>query len=257
MPHHLNLNLIPSILTPSSSQVIHLSPFRSSSCLLLSKRVVSHSCCLAYKCFAHVLIIGWHIYKHLMRIFLFIFHRLGEMRGELKTYSWAEPTRIPTFFPPGGSDPYQEYGYHLGVAIISMLFGLIHCLGWSLVFPSGAERLIWRLSALIISALPVLVLCSYSVHLFCFFIFKLFGTANMIERASVDSLRLKFLDLFIRWVATPVQRFRMAIWWIFVALVPIYLLARTALLVEAFLSLRSLSSGAYSVVNWTEYLPHI
>jgi hypothetical protein len=69
------------------------------------------------------------------------------MRGELKTYSWAEPTRIPTFFPPGDSDPYQEYGYHIGVAIVSMLFGLIHCLGWSLVFLSGTERLIWRLSA--------------------------------------------------------------------------------------------------------------
>jgi hypothetical protein len=115
---------------------------------------------------AHVLIIGWHISKHLMRTFLFIFHRLDEMRGELKTYSWAEPTRIPTFFPPGDSDPNQEYGYHIGVAIISMLFGLIHCLGWSLVFPSGTERLIWRLSAVIISALPVLVLCSYSIHPF-------------------------------------------------------------------------------------------
>jgi hypothetical protein len=41
-----------------------------------------------------------------------------------------------------------------------MLFGLIHCVGWSLVFPSDTERLIWRVSAVIISALPVLILVS-------------------------------------------------------------------------------------------------
>ena len=41
------------------------------------------------------------------------------------------------------------------------------------------------------------------------------------------------------------------------ALIPIYLLARIALLVEAFLSLRNLPPGAYSVVSWTDYLPHI
>jgi hypothetical protein len=244
-------------LTPSSSRGVHLSPFRSSFCLLLlNKRVVNYSCCLACKLAAYVLIIGWHISKHLMHTFLFIFHRLGEMRGELKTYSWAEPTRIPTFFPPGDSDPYQEYGYHIGVAIISMLFGLIHCLGWSLVFLSGTERFIWRLSAVIISALPVLVLCSYSIHLFAAFILKLLRAGNIIERTPFDSHSLR-LNLFVDWVAMPAQRFRMAIWWIFVVLVPIYLLARTALLVEAFFSLRSLPPGAYSVVTWTEYIPHI
>jgi len=183
-----------------------------------------------------------------MRAFLFVFNRLNEMRGELKPYSWAEPTRIPTFFPPG-VNPNYAYGYHLGVAIISILFGLIHCLGWSLIFPSGAERLIWRVSAVIISALPVLVLFSYSILLLFVPLIKLWRVKGIVERP--------FLFLFVRCFVLPVGRCRIVLWWIFVALIPIYLLARIALLVEAFLSLRNLPPGAYSVVNWTNYLPHI
>ena len=122
------------------------------------------------------------------------------MRGELK-HSLAEPTRIPTFFPPGG-DPNQAYEYHLGVAIISMLFGLIHCLGWSLIFPSGAERLIWRVSAVIISALPVFVLYSYSILLFFLPIIKSLRVGDTIRFPG------RSLHLFIRWVAIPAGRFR-------------------------------------------------
>ena len=199
-----------------------------------------------------------------MRIFLFIFNRLNEMRGELKTQSWTEPTRIPTFFP-FEDDPLANQAYHIDhcrVAIISLLFGLIHCLGWSLVFPSVAERLIWRVSAVIIAALPVLILSSYSVILFSRFIYEKWF---LIEGSDLGSSyfspeglrRLNVLTLYANWIVKPMNKFRRAIWWIFVILIPIYLLARMALLVEAFLSLRSLPSGAYSVVNWTEYLPHI
>ena len=171
-------------------------------------------------------------------------------------YTWAEPTRIPTFFPFEDS-PLAFLAYHLGVAIISLLFGLIHCLGWSLVFPSGAERLIWRVSAVIIAALPVLILLSCSGILFVLFVFDkwvrieewppLDGSLALIRKRQI------LFDIFFK----PMNIIRKATWWIFVILIPIYLLARMALLVEAFLSLRSLPSGAYSVVNWTEYLPHI
>ena len=199
-----------------------------------------------------------------MRTFLFIFRRLNEMRGELKTYSCAEPTRIPPFFPfEDDQNRLENQAHHLGVAIISLLFGLIHYLGWSLVFSSAAERLIWRVSAVIIAALPVLILFSYSVLLFFRFIFdKLFriqpvNLGSSHPTSQIQYRNLDFLKYFMHWIVEPMIRLRKAIWWIFVILIPIYLLARMALLVEAFLSLHSLPSGAYSVVNWTEYLPHI
>ena len=212
-------------------------------------------------------IIGWHISKHLMRTFLFIFHRLDEMRGELKTHSWTEPTRIPTFFPFEDHDDNRVrrdldiYRDHCRVAIISLLFGLIHCLGWSLVFPSDAERLVWRVSAVIIAALPVLILFLNSVTLFFNFVYYqwLYIDPSDFESwlSQEGSRREQLRKLFSNWIVMPTITFRRSIWWIFVILIPIYLLARMALLVEAFLSLRSLSSGAYLVVNWTEYLPHI
>ena len=222
----------------------------------------------------HVVIIGWHISKHFMRTFLFIFHRLNEMRG-FKTHSRTEPTRIPTFFPfendddddsdgllirRDHSDTYRHMCDHCRVAIISLLFGLIHCLGWSLVFPSVAERLVWRVSAVIIAALPVLILFLYSLGVFFFIVhFEWLADDSDLEdwRSPKRRRRQQLRDLFSDWIVMPTIIFRRAIWWIFVILIPIYLLARMALLVEAFLSLRSLPSGAYSVVNWTEYLPHI
>jgi hypothetical protein len=74
---------------------------------------------------------------------------------------------------------------------------------------------------------------------------------------GLDSLRLKFLD-FIHSLgchssSTISDGYLVDI----CCIIPIYLLARIALLVEAFFSLRSLPPGAYSVVNWTGYLPHI
>ena len=199
-----------------------------------------------------------------MRTFLFIFHRLNEMRGELKTYSCAEPTRIPPFFPFEDDQHWlANQAHHLGVAIISLLFGLIHCLGWSLVFPSAAERLIWRVSAVIIAALPVLILFSYSVVLFFRFIIDIWYRIQPLNLGSshptsrIHYRHLEFRVFFIDLIIMPIVRLRKAIWWIFVFLIPLYLLARMALLVEAFLSLRSLPSGAYLVVNWTDYLPHI
>ena len=185
------------------------------------------------------------------------------MRG-LNPHNRTEPTRIPTFFPfedhDDDSDRRDRYRDHCRVAIISLLFGLIHCLGWSLVFPSGAERLVWRVSAVIIAALPVLILflCSFSAFFFIVYFEWLADDSDLEDWCSPKRRRRQQLrDLFSDWIVMPTIRFRRAIWWIFVILIPIYLLARMALLVEAFLSLRSLPSGAYLVVNWTEYLPHI
>ena len=177
------------------------------------------------------------------------------MRGETN-YTCAEPTRIPTFFP-FEDEPLANQACHLGVAIISLLFGLIHCLGLSLVFPSGAERLIWRVSAVIIAALPVLILLSYSLVLFFRIVYEKWFRIQQADRTSPQFRHEDILNFLIKWFVMPITRFRKAIWWIFVILIPLYLLARMTLLVEAFLSLRSLPSGAYSVVNWTEYLPHI
>ena len=176
------------------------------------------------------------------------------MRGGEVNYTWAEPTRIPTFFP-FEDNTVANQACHLGVAIISLLFGLIHCLGWFLVFPSGAERLIWRVSAVIIAALPVLILLSHSVILFVVFIFDKW--VRIKEWPPLDGSLIRKRQILFDIFFKPMNIIRKATWWIFVILIPIYLLARMALLVEAFLSLRNLPSGAYSVVNWTDYLPHI
>jgi hypothetical protein len=40
-------------------------------------------------------------------------------------------------------------------------------------------------------------------------------------------------------------------------LTPLYVLVRTYLLVEVFVSLRSVPAGVYQTVNWSLYFPHL
>ncbi|CCL99483.1 uncharacterized protein FIBRA_01501 [Fibroporia radiculosa] len=53
----------------------------------------------------------------------------------------------------------DEEGYMIGGAlclamVVTMVFGGVHCIAWSYAFPSHLEMLIWRTSALAITALP-------------------------------------------------------------------------------------------------------
>jgi hypothetical protein len=112
-------------------------------------------------------------------------------------------------------------------------FGAVHCAGWNFVFPSLIEAYFWRISSAIITGFPAL---------------------------SVMVLGIMFLGHIIpfpkplAWVMYPVM---MAMLILAIVVLPCYILARLALLVEALISLRDLRQGALGVVKWTLSLPHI
>jgi hypothetical protein len=61
--------------------------------------------------------------------------------------------RIHAFYP-------QTTGHSTSVVLVvapavAALFGAIHCAAWSIAFPSDAERMLWRISAVAIAGLPV------------------------------------------------------------------------------------------------------
>ncbi|KAI0059778.1 hypothetical protein BV25DRAFT_1918173 [Artomyces pyxidatus] len=105
--------------------------------------------------------------------------------------------------------------------LAAMLFGAVHCAAWHYVFPSGTERIIWRVSSLAIVALPVAMLVPV-----------------LLELADVVDIRQ---DVF------PIM---------FALLPPIYVAARLFLLALSFTTLRSLPSEAYHAVQWTLLIPH-
>lgn len=79
-------------------------------------------------------------------------------------------THVPAFYCP----PTQSSDSLLVLTIIPVfgsVCGGLHCLGWNLIFPTGAERLIWRIASLTITLiLPLLVMLlairSYSCRIY-------------------------------------------------------------------------------------------
>jgi hypothetical protein len=110
-------------------------------------------------------------------------------------------------------------------AVIATIFGGIHCVAWSFQFPSHPEQLLWRIASLSITCSPMVLVFAGLV-------------------VDLDTLLpdwLQFVPVPIGLVVSPV----------------LYVLSRVALLVIAFMSLRSLPPGAYETVHWTTFIPHV
>ncbi|KAK0219476.1 hypothetical protein EDD85DRAFT_915804 [Armillaria nabsnona] len=109
------------------------------------------------------------------------------------------------------------------------LFGGVHCIEWtsSGFFESFLEHLLWKISSLLVAIVPVIL---------AFEVFTL---------TSITRFRK-----YIRWI---VSCFRIAPW----VLILIYICARVYLLVDMFLSLRSVPPGTLEEIDWTRYIPHI
>ncbi|CAA7265699.1 unnamed protein product [Cyclocybe aegerita] len=117
--------------------------------------------------------------------------------------------------------------------IISVVFGMgfhgLHCLLWNSVFPSQAEALLWRVSSIVIAGVPGMVLFIFLV---------ICGLVIFVSDAIVDAIPTML------WGYGAV----LFLW--------IHAAARLAILVDAFLSLRSMSPRLLEEISWTAYIPH-
>ncbi|KAI9507067.1 hypothetical protein F5148DRAFT_1208296, partial [Russula earlei] len=101
----------------------------------------------------------------------------------------------------------------------ALAFGGIHCTGWSFDLPSSAERTLWRVASVFITAAPALI---------------------TIDGFAGWALGCEILDCMILFLTMS-----------------LYILSRLVLLLLSFLSLRSLPPAAYHVVHWTSLIPHV
>jgi len=109
---------------------------------------------------------------------------------------------------------------------VTLLFGSIHCIAWSLQFPSRSEELLWRISSLAITLIPLLIAVLW------------------IWGVGILKWNLRPVLEEISTYTTSLAGF-------------LYVLARCALLIIVFTSLRALPPGAYDTVSWTTYIPHL
>ena len=131
-----------------------------------------------------------------------------------------EAKRIPKFY--SGKVTQCEFILAVSVGLtVATIFGSIHCAAWSFQFPSHTEQLLWRISSLIITCLPALVLVVTAIW----------------DHSDLNS-----------------QKF----WAAIMMLAPFpYILARIILLILPFMALRSLEPDVYRTVEWTTFLPHV
>ena len=110
----------------------------------------------------------------------------------------------------------------LGVGIC---FGAIHCIAWGFSFPMHMELLIWRVSSVAITTVPVYMPLMY-------------GLGFWLEHTDFSTVaNIAFLSLFLAGI--------------------LYVIARVFTLVLALTSLRDLPPGAFDTVHWTTFIPHI
>ena len=109
------------------------------------------------------------------------------------------------------------------VLAVGVCFGAIHCIAWLFSFPTHTELLIWRISSVAITAVPIYVP-----------FMLLFGFCLGDEGPN---------DTFAYYGP------------LFGGI--LYIIARAVTLVLAFISLRELPPGAYETVHWTTFIPHV
>ena len=127
-----------------------------------------------------------------------------------------------TFFTVGRRDEWDVSSVS-GLILVTMVFGGIHCIAWSFTFPSPTEQLLWRISSITITGVPLPVL----------------GVAFIAD---------KFHD------GNPVKVIPEIT---FLLLILLYPVSRILLLVLSLSTLRSLPPSAYQTVQWTTFLPHV
>ena len=135
--------------------------------------------------------------------------------------------RVPTFYSPPDDDSSTALG--IGVCV-SIVFGAIHCIAWSFHFATLPEQWAWRLSAILVSGLPISIIVFSS--LLTIFDKKEPKTAGMNLYEDILSF-------------------------ILMSMACLYIIARIALLILPFMALRALLPGAYAQLDWVSFLPHI
>ncbi|KAF8331027.1 uncharacterized protein EI90DRAFT_2921046 [Cantharellus anzutake] len=103
------------------------------------------------------------------------------------------------------------------LAVTGIIFGGIHCLAWSFPFPTRAEKLLWRISAIIITLGPGSLAWSYVRQEYAEDIIGFFGGLPL----------------------------------------ALYPFARIILFTLTFTSLRSPPPTLYRTISWTSFIPHL
>ena len=164
--------------------------------------------------------LAWEaIGKGSLTIFQFI---IGVQDGDVNL---SREDKVPIFWANSAAD--EQITADLITLGVCVCFGAIHCIAWFFSFPTHTELLMWRISSITLTAVPVYISLM-------FFLAGLLGGLLELEKfASIVFYSAPIIGGIL------------------------YILARAITLVLAFTSLRDLLPEAYETVRWTTFIPHV
>ena len=148
---------------------------------------------------------------------------LGLQDGEVNL---SREDRVPRFWANSSVGGEQSVTADLRMLGVSICFGAIHCIAWHFSFPTHTELLMWRISSVAITAVPIYIFST-----------TLLASWAINKESEYCAITALFFGPFSGCI--------------------LYILARAVTLVLAFISLRDLPPGAYETVHWTTFVPHI
>ena len=128
--------------------------------------------------------------------------------------------------------------------IVTVCYACLHLIAWGFHFPTQEERIVWRVLCIVMVVCAVMFVADGVCHdgdgkgrwrRWCLALFPRAPTST--EGSGPFTLIWRYA-----WLMGPVTLFNVS---------------RIYIVVECFLSLRALPSGAYDSIEWTNILPHI
>jgi hypothetical protein len=169
----------------------------------------------------------WVIYSHSLGLIeRLVYEDIGFDGMEPKRSSY-DSVRVPKLYVRDMDTDEHWMASWAGV-LVATVFGAIHCVAWSFEFQSHMEQLLWRISAVAMTCLPLIMAM----------------ISEIIIRGYFDNLGSNLPEL-------------LAGIFVYYICVLLYILARVTLLVLPFIALRSVVPEAYQTVQWTTLIPHV
>jgi hypothetical protein len=143
----------------------------------------------------------------------------------------------------------------LGLGVVSAVYGGLHVSAWNNFFPTQLECYMWRISAIIMPLVGIIV--SFVAFLVSFKRVRSAALYFFDWITKLDSGGISIpgvLKIILAIFAFPMW---VAYWLLVVTAVWSYIGSRIFLVIEAFISLRELPIDVYKTPTWTQLIPHL